>query len=219
MWVNIPLTTSEFAGSFRKNAQPSIPSDAKVRIRVNKPLRYGIAGTWGKNYSTATITGTTPTTVTFGTTFLNSTLSTHLTDMVVTNPVNNNFPMYTFSTEGLGAKTNQNEVAINALDIINVVPNPYYGHSKYEKTRIDNYIKIVNLPVKCSIKIYSVNGVLLKTIKKDTDATTDVLWDLKNDKNIIVSSGLYLIHVDAGELGEKILKWFCVMRPIDLQSY
>ena len=219
MWVNIPLTNPEFASSFRKNAQPSIPCDAKVRIRVNKPLRYGLAANWSSSYSTATVTGSTPTAVTFGTTFLNSTSQTHLTDIVVSNPVNNNFPMYTFSTEGLGAKTGVADVAKSALDQINVVPNPYYGHSKYEKTRIDNYIKIVNLPVKCAIKIYSVNGVLIKTIKKDTDATTDVLWDLKNDKNIIVSSGLYVIHVDAGELGEKILKWFCVMRPIDLQSY
>ena len=219
MWVNIPLTNPEFASSFRKNAQPTIPCDAKVRIRVNKPLRYGLAANWSSSYSTATVTGSTPTAVTFGTTFLNSTSQAHLTDIVVSNPVNNNFPMYTFSTEGLGAKTGVGDVAKSALDLINVVPNPYYGHSKYEKTRIDNYIKIVNLPVKCTIKIYSVNGVLIKTIKKDTDATTDVSWDLKNDKNIIVSSGLYVIHVDAGELGEKILKWFCVMRPIDLQSY
>ena len=80
-------------------------------------------------------------------------------------------------------------------------------------------MKIVNLPVKCTIRIYTVNGTLLKTIKKDTDATTNIQWDLKNDKNILLSSGLYIIHVDAGELGEKILKWFCVMRPIDLQSY
>lgn len=218
MWVNIPLISSGFEGSFTRNNQPSIPADAKVRIRVAKPLRYGLAGTWGSNYSIAQ-TGTTPANFAAGTTFLNSLSGADLTKDTVAVSQNNNFPMYSFSTEGLGAKTNVNETAKNALDIINIVPNPYYGHSKYEKTRIDNYVKIVNLPVKCTIRIYSVNGTLLKTIKKDTDATTNIQWDLKNDKNILLSSGLYIIHVDAGDLGEKILKWFCVMRPIDLQSY
>jgi len=218
MWVNLPLVKSEFTGYFPANAQPNIPADAKVRIRVTKPLRYGLAGSWSPTYS-APQTGTTPANFVAGTTFLSSLAAADLTKDTVTGSQNNNFPMYTFSTEGLGAKTNVNETAVNALDIINVVPNPYYGHSKYEKTRIDNYIKIVNLPVKCTIRIYSVNGTLIKTIKKDTDATTNIQWDLKNEKYISVASGLYIIHVDAGDLGEKILKWFCVMRPIDLQSY
>lgn len=221
MWVNIPYVKAGYESKFVKGKQPEIPGEVKVKIRVRKPLRYGLAGTWANAYSTQPTYGSSPSfaTTSFGTTFLNSTAASDVSQVIVSSPQNNNFPMYSFSTEGLGAKTNVNETAKNALDIINVVPNPYYGHSKYEKTRIDNYIKIVNLPVKCTIRIYTVNGTLLKTIKKDTDATTDVSWDLKNDKNILVSSGLYIIHVDAGDLGEKILKWFCVMRPIDLQSY
>jgi hypothetical protein len=214
MWVNIPLIRSSYTGNFPAYRAPTIPCDAKVRIRVRKPLRYGLAGTWASSYSQGTSSGTN-----LGTIMLRDTLVSHITDVISATPLNFNFPMYTFNTDGLGASTNVADVASSALDIINVVPNPYYGHSQYEQTRIDNYIKIVNLPVKCTIRIYSLNGTLIRTIKKNTDATTDVSWDLKNEKNILVTSGLYIIHVDAGDAGEKILKWFCVMRPIDLQSY
>jgi hypothetical protein len=216
MWVNIPLAASGY--SVGSGSQANIACTAKVRIRVRKPLRYGLAGAWSKAYSQP-VSGTTAATYQPGTTFLYSTAAADLTGDTVTGSQNNNFPMYSFNTDGLGATTNMTDVAASALDIINVVPNPYYGHSQYEQTRIDNYIKIVNLPVKCTIRIYSVNGTLIRTIKKNTDATTDVSWDLKNEKNILVTSGMYIIHVDAGDLGEKILKWFCVMRPIDLQSY
>ena len=44
-------------------------------------------------------------------------------------------------------------------------------------------------------------------------------WDMKNQNGISVASGLYIIHVDVPGVGEKILKWFGVMRPLDLQSY
>jgi hypothetical protein len=40
-------------------------------------------------------------------------------------------------------------------------------------------------------------------------------WDLKNDKNIPVSSGVYLINVDAGALGSRTLKFFAVNRQFD----
>ena len=30
---------------------------------------------------------------------------------------------------------------------------------------------------------------------------------------------MYIIHIDAGEIGEKILKWFGAMRPFDLDNF
>ena len=44
-------------------------------------------------------------------------------------------------------------------------------------------------------------------------------WDIKNQSGIPVASGLYIIYVDVPGVGEKILKWYGVMRPLDLQSY
>jgi hypothetical protein len=48
---------------------------------------------------------------------------------------------------------------------------------------------------------------------------TDVTWDIKNDAKIPISSGVYLIHVNAPGLGEKVLKWMGIMRELDLDSF
>ncbi|MEO0341336.1 MAG: hypothetical protein AAF242_19265, partial [Bacteroidota bacterium] len=40
-------------------------------------------------------------------------------------------------------------------------------------------------------------------------------WDMRNSKGIPIASGVYLIHVDAGELGERTIKWFGVNRKFD----
>ena len=44
-------------------------------------------------------------------------------------------------------------------------------------------------------------------------------WDLNNAAGIKVSSGVYIIHIDAGQLGERVIKWFGIMRPIGLDSF
>ena len=133
-------------------------------------------------------------------------------------PINNFNPVYEFNTKDLVSVTENNDQAKSALDLINVVPNPYYGYSEYETSQLDNRIKITNLPKEAKIRIYTVSGTLIKTIKKSDDLTS-ADWDLKNDHGIPVASGLYIIHVDADGIGEKILKWFGVLRPIDLDTF
>jgi hypothetical protein len=54
---------------------------------------------------------------------------------------------------------------------------------------------------------------------KKADPLTSLDWDLKNHKNIPIASGTYIIHIDVPNVGEKILKWFGVMRPIDLDNF
>ncbi|MFL5766058.1 MAG: T9SS type A sorting domain-containing protein [Bacteroidia bacterium] len=133
-------------------------------------------------------------------------------------PQNSNLPMYTFSTKDIETHVNDQQVAMNALDLINVVPNPYYAHSSYERTALSNIVKITNLPEKCTITIYTLNGTLIRTYKKD-DPKTSLDWDLKNQARIPIASGMYLIHVKVPDVGERTLKWFGVLRPIDLDSY
>jgi len=133
-------------------------------------------------------------------------------------PLNNFNPVYEFNTSDLVAEIDNNQQAKSALDLINVVPNPYYGYSEYETGQLDNRIKITNLPKVSLIRIFTVNGILIRTIKKSDDLTS-VDWDLKNDYGIPVASGLYIIHVNADGVGEKILKWFGVLRPIDLDTF
>jgi hypothetical protein len=131
---------------------------------------------------------------------------------------NNWNPLYTFTTRDVAATTNSNEELTSFLDNINVVPNPYYAYSNYEANKVDNRIKIINLPEECTISIYSINGVLIRQFQK-ADPLTYLDWDLKNYINIPISSGVYIIHVDVPGAGEKILKWFGVMRPTDLDNF
>ena len=131
---------------------------------------------------------------------------------------NNGFPSYKFSTRNLAASPNNQTIAENALDIIRAVPNPYFAYSLYETSQLDNRIKITNLPIRCNVNIFTPNGVLIRTITKD-NSDTWVEWDLKNQNGVPIASGVYLIHVDAPGIGNKVIKWFGTMRPVDLNAF
>jgi hypothetical protein len=139
-------------------------------------------------------------------------------DMAIANPENNNAPLFKFSTSDIKTIFDDQETAENALDLIRVVPNPYYGSSYYESNQLDNIVRITNLPKTCTISIYNINGTLIRRFKKDTE-TTFIEWDLTNSANIVISSGVYLIHVNAPGIGQKVLKWFGSLRPTDLNNF
>jgi hypothetical protein len=89
----------------------------------------------------------------------------------------------------------------------------------YELTQLDTRVKIINLPPQCTIKIFTMDGTLIKSIPKD-DGTTYVEWELKNEANIPISSGMYLIHIkDETYKTEKTLKFLCIQRPIDVNAF
>jgi len=136
-------------------------------------------------------------------------------------------PMYRFNTDDIVAEKGDLSVAKDAMEMINIVPNPYYGYSSYETNQLDNRVKITNLPQLVTISIFTVSGTLVRKIKKD-DNVTSVDWDLKNDYGIPIASGLYIIHVrgkfwdaTAKEYVEKdkVIKWFGALRPIDMDTF
>jgi hypothetical protein len=126
--------------------------------------------------------------------------------------------IYTFSTKNIATTLNDANTLTSVLDIINIVPNPYYAFSSYETNQLDNRVKITNLPDICTVTIYDLNGNRIRQFKK-ADKITSIDWDLKNERNIPIASGTYIIHVDVPGIGEKILKWFGVMRPVDLNNF
>lgn len=132
---------------------------------------------------------------------------------------NHGFPMYSFTTKNIAPTVKELSVHTSILDKINIVPNPYYGYSAYESTALETYAKITNLPEKCEISIFTVNGTLVKKISKGDSGSTFVTWDLKNDAGIPVAGGIYIIHVKAPNIGERTLKFFCAMRPTDLNAF
>lgn len=134
--------------------------------------------------------------------------------------VNEGNPYYRFNTESIMTVTNDMETAKSAMDLIKVVPNPYYASSHYEKDQLDHRVRITNLPKVCTISIYNVSGTLVRKVHLDSESNVDGWdWDLKNNHNISIASGVYIIHIDGKEYGEKVLKWFGALRTIDLDSF
>ncbi len=144
---------------------------------------------------------------------------------------NGGYPEYRFSLNGVESDENTTQEQFDEqLDMINVVPNPYYGYSSYEISQFTNTVKITNLPAKCVVTIYTLDGQFIRQYRRDevelskdltnpgvlnTQVNPAIEWDLKNRSGIPVASGVYLIHIDAGELGERIVKWFGVARQFD----
>jgi hypothetical protein len=245
MWASIPMLTS---------GKQLLATDVHVRLRVARKYRP-LAGSPVLRNNDALSIGTTyyvaSTPVAYGGTnytevgasFVANGPATTFTGngtVTATAPRNGFMPMYTFNTAGMQPVRNDAETAKSALDLINVVPNPYYAYSAYEgragvNGQLDNRIKIVNLPNRCTVTIFTTNGTLIRKFNRDAmsdkslggdvrdlenpNLDTSVDWDLKNHKGIMVASGLYLIHVEAPGLGERTLKWFGVLRPIDLDTF
>jgi hypothetical protein len=130
---------------------------------------------------------------------------------------NNGRPMYSWSMDGVSTMTNSTEALQETLNLINIVPNPYNAFSEYERNKLDNRIKITNLPEKCTITIYNTQGKLIRTFKKESPITYQD-WTLTNHANIPISSGVYLIHVSIPGIGERVLKAFIAMRMVDLEN-
>jgi len=59
---------------------------------------------------------------------------------------------------------------------------------------------------------------LIRQFRK-SDPLTFIDWDLTNSSSIPVASGTYIIHVEVPGAGEKVLKWFGVIRPSDLDNF
>jgi len=208
MWVNIPLLAP---------GQSLLSSDVSVIINVGKPYRQGYSPAYSAGIPNAT-----------DTVYVDTAIA----------QTNNNYPKYTFnlSTSGIATHTGDQDAAVEALDLIKVVPNPYYAYSAYEANAFDNRVKITNLPEKCTILIYNLSGTLIRKYEKGEEITNHAPhgydgeieepthdgaldWDLKNMVGIPISSGVYIVHVEVPGVGEKIVKWFGIMRPIDLDSF
>ncbi len=126
-------------------------------------------------------------------------------------------PMYGWSMDEIATEVGSHDALKEGLKLINVVPNPYFAYSDYERTKLDTKVKITNLPERCTITIYNAQGKRLRQFKKDSPITYQD-WNLCNEANIPVSGGVYLIHVDVPGVGEVVLKSFVAMRIPDLEN-
>lgn len=204
MWVGMPAPITNLFEqgvnvAIAKKNPMLIPTDAIVKLRVRKPYQLYWSGAAAANNPVS------PTT-----------------------PENSNYPMYQFTIENnLATVIGDKEVAKTALDNITVVPNPYFAANLYETDQIQNMVKITNLPPDCYITIYAVDGTVVRKLRGPSATLvsgggtplTSIDWDLKNERGLQISGGVYLIHIKADGVGEKLIKWFGALRPVDLNSF
>jgi hypothetical protein len=144
---------------------------------------------------------------------------------------NGGHPTYKFEIKAKAPKALDAVGVENELDMMNVVPNPYYARSDYEINQFNTTVKITNLPAKATVTVYSLDGKFIRDFKRDEvpelnpvetnqgirtkQIMPDLQWDLKNHKGIPIASGAYLIHVVAPGLGERTLKLMVINREFD----
>jgi hypothetical protein len=114
--------------------------------------------------------------------------------------------------------TTRQELEVAALENIGIVPNPYKGASLYERSQLVDQVRFTNLPETATIRIFSLNGTLLRTLEKSGPAKT-LPWDLTTDNLLPIASGLYLIHVEVPGVGEHIMKFAVVKKRIHLNVF
>ena len=107
-----------------------------------------------------------------------------------------------------------NEEAKGEMEQIGVVPNPYIAANVWESKTLstsgrgERRIDFINLPAKCTIRIYTVSGALVKTLYKvSSPIDGSISWNLVSEDGMDVAYGLYIFHVDAPGVGEKIGKF------------
>jgi hypothetical protein len=117
-----------------------------------------------------------------------------------------------------------------------VFPNPYIVTNTAEgnlqgadtRGRATRKLFFKNVPLRSTIRIYTVRGELIRTLYADNPdgntafgvrdrenegagtfsyPTSQVEWDLKTSENLDVAYGIYLYHIDAPGIGTKMGKF------------
>jgi hypothetical protein len=105
------------------------------------------------------------------------------------------------------------------LERIRVVPNPYLTRSAYELDQFNRIVKFINLPATCTVRVFTLAGDLVRRLDKD-DANTSVLeWDLENEFQLPVGSGIYVYHVEAPGIGNHFGKMIVFNEKERLQEF
>lgn len=137
-------------------------------------------------------------------------------------------PLLPFSAEDTFAFTTRAE-GVSGADAAAefapyVVPNPYVGSASFEPERYavsgrgERRLEFRGLPDECTIRIYTVRGDLVQTLRHGftgSGVSRRSLgayegyepWDLRTRDNLDLAPGLYIFHVDGGALGTRTGKF------------
>ena len=115
--------------------------------------------------------------------------------------------VYSLSTNGLGAIVNNTTLEKGDINKINVFPNPYYATHSGERLPTEKWVEFTHLPPTCTIRIFNLAGALVRTLdRRNVTERSWEKWDLLNESELPVASGLYIYHITIPKVGEKIGK-------------
>ena len=105
------------------------------------------------------------------------------------------------------------------MDEIKVVPNPYVATNAMEPS-VANYqrsqkrrLLFTHLPARCTIKIFTVSGVLVDEIDVNNPADNGIAhWDLLSKEGLEVAAGMYLFYVKAKDTGDVKMGKFAIIK-------
>jgi hypothetical protein len=98
-------------------------------------------------------------------------------------------PTFTVTQTASNTVSPTSEIAAEDLTRVTVYPNPYKGDTNQR-----HEIIFFNLPEKAVIRLYSIDGRLVKTLQKD-DSGNRLSWAMNNEKGVSVASGVYIYIV------------------------
>jgi hypothetical protein len=98
-------------------------------------------------------------------------------------------------------------------------PNPYIERSGFEDpfitgaVQIENFrvIDFVNVPSKCTIRVFTVDGDLVATIEHDDANSSRARWNLLSRNSRPIASGIYIFAVETPD-GERKVGRFVVIK-------
>ena len=128
-------------------------------------------------------------------------------------------PSYTLSAQNrtlsaVGAELRINFTVANVikptvagdLAAVHTVPDPYYVTDAYEVSPTSKVIKFVNLPQRCTVRIYSTSGILVRILDHNSSTLGgSENWDVRNRNNQVVASGVYFYSVESAT-GPRVVK-------------
>lgn len=116
-----------------------------------------------------------------------------------------------------------------SMNDIKVVPNPYVATNMMEpavsNTQLNQSRRIMftHIPTDCTIKIFTVSGVLVETIHAPEDGLVDynglgdystgcIHWDLLSSEGLEVAAGMYIFHVEDKLTGKEKIGKFAIIK-------
>jgi hypothetical protein len=117
----------------------------------------------------------------------------------------------------------------SAMEDIRVVPNPYVATNMMEPSVVNKWLNqsrrllFTNLPQRCTIKIFTTSGILIRKLSAPEDALTGyngygqsntgiMHWDMLTEEGLEIAAGMYFYHVKDNETGEEISGKFAIIK-------